>query len=69
MAFIHSPIHDLACTPACRGGVGEVLPCFAPKRAVMRKQVFNLDFAETQQGCFRVCGLLTFGLAPGGLNA
>jgi hypothetical protein len=27
---------------------------------VMCKPVFKLHFAETQQGCFRVCGLLAF---------
>ena len=30
---LYSPIHHLARTPACRGGVGEVLPGFAAKRA------------------------------------
>ena len=35
----------------------------------MRKQVFNLDFPETQYGCFRVCELLTFSLVHGRMSA
>jgi hypothetical protein len=35
----------------------------------VRNQFFELDFAQMQQGGFRVGGLLAFGLARRGLNA